>query len=210
MSHSGVLASSKSASHTFAPEFSALIVIFLSVGPVISTRRSTRPGAGSATRQDRSSRMSLVFTRKSSVPPSASARCRSCLAASSSLRRSLSSRCKVATRRSASSVRISSYLGAIRPVICTPSMSVTFAPPASSLHPRNPRHPATAAPGRSHPALPTAASPSPGAAGRPTSITPRSSRRPPRRGRAPVSGGRPALTGPLGLLHKIDGRFCVT
>src|ERR1700744_2494649 len=40
LSHSGVLASSKSASHTLAPEFSALIVIFLSVGPVISTRRS--------------------------------------------------------------------------------------------------------------------------------------------------------------------------
>src|ERR1035438_157235 len=48
LSHSGVLASSKSASHTLAPEFRALIVIFLSVGPVISTRRSTRPGAGAA------------------------------------------------------------------------------------------------------------------------------------------------------------------
>ena len=51
LSHSGVLASSKSASQTFAPELSALMVIFLSVGPVISTRRSTRPGAGGATRQ---------------------------------------------------------------------------------------------------------------------------------------------------------------
>src|ERR1700689_2589088 len=53
LSHSGGLASSKSASHTRAPELSALIVIFLSVGPVISTRRSTRPGAGGATRHDR-------------------------------------------------------------------------------------------------------------------------------------------------------------
>src|ERR1700689_4703427 len=44
-SHSGVLASSKSASHTLAPEFSALMVIRRSVGPVISTRRSTSPGA---------------------------------------------------------------------------------------------------------------------------------------------------------------------
>ena len=34
-SHSGVLASSKSASHTLAPEFRALIVILRSVGPVI-------------------------------------------------------------------------------------------------------------------------------------------------------------------------------
>ena len=38
LSHSGVLASSKSASQTFAPELRALIVIFRSVGPVISTR----------------------------------------------------------------------------------------------------------------------------------------------------------------------------
>ena len=55
-SHSGVFASSWSASHTLAPEFSALIVIFRSVGPVISTRRSTSPGAAGATRQSGSSR----------------------------------------------------------------------------------------------------------------------------------------------------------
>ena len=55
LSHSGVFASSKSASHTLAPELSALIVIFLSVGPVISTRRSASPGAGDATCQERSS-----------------------------------------------------------------------------------------------------------------------------------------------------------
>ena len=42
----GLVASSWSASQTFAPEFSALIVIFGSVGPVISTRRSSRPGPG--------------------------------------------------------------------------------------------------------------------------------------------------------------------
>src|SRR5690242_21791746 len=51
LSHSGVLASSKSASQTLAPELRALMVIFRSVGPVISTRRSSRPGAGLATRQ---------------------------------------------------------------------------------------------------------------------------------------------------------------
>jgi hypothetical protein len=38
----GVLASSRSASHTLAPEFNALIAIFGSVGPVISTRRSRK------------------------------------------------------------------------------------------------------------------------------------------------------------------------
>ena len=67
--HSGVLASSKSASHTLAPELSALMVIFRSVGPVISTRRSSRPGAGSATRQVSSSPDGRVSGRKSSVPP---------------------------------------------------------------------------------------------------------------------------------------------
>src|SRR5262249_50267226 len=56
-SQSGVFASSKSASHTFAPELSALMVIFRSVGPVISTRRSTRPGAGAGTCQRLSSLM---------------------------------------------------------------------------------------------------------------------------------------------------------
>src|SRR5215213_10630542 len=38
----GALASSKSASHTWAPEFMALTSILRSVGPVISTRRSVR------------------------------------------------------------------------------------------------------------------------------------------------------------------------
>ena len=47
----GLVASSWSASQTFAPEFSALIVILRSVGPVISTRRSSSPGPAPATRQ---------------------------------------------------------------------------------------------------------------------------------------------------------------
>ena len=38
----GELASSKSAMKTLAPEFSALITILRSTGPVISTRRSSR------------------------------------------------------------------------------------------------------------------------------------------------------------------------
>ena len=49
----GLVASSWSASQTFAPEFSALIVIFGSVGPVISTRRSSSPGPAPATRHSR-------------------------------------------------------------------------------------------------------------------------------------------------------------
>ena len=42
----GAVASSKSAIHTRAPEFSALMLIFRLVGPVISQRRSARPGGG--------------------------------------------------------------------------------------------------------------------------------------------------------------------
>ena len=45
----GVLASSRSASQTLAPEFSALIAILASVGPVISTRRSCSAGGAAAT-----------------------------------------------------------------------------------------------------------------------------------------------------------------
>src|SRR5215468_7793558 len=62
-SQSGVFASSKSASHTFAPELSALMVIFRSVGPVISTRRSTRPGAGAGTQQLRPLAAELTLER---------------------------------------------------------------------------------------------------------------------------------------------------
>ncbi len=108
LSQSGVFASSKSASHTLAPEFSALMVIFRSVGPVISTRRSTRPGAGAATRQSGSSRMTWVAARKSSVPPADSSTCRAWRAAISSARRAPSSRCSAATRLSASGVSTSS------------------------------------------------------------------------------------------------------
>ncbi len=46
LSQVGELASSKSAMKTLAPELRALIIIFRSTGPVISTRRSRRgPGA---------------------------------------------------------------------------------------------------------------------------------------------------------------------
>jgi hypothetical protein len=42
----GEFASSKSAMKTLAPELSAVINIFRSVGPVISTRRSARLSSG--------------------------------------------------------------------------------------------------------------------------------------------------------------------
>ncbi len=108
LSHSGVLASSKSASHTLAPEFSALIVIFFSVGPVISTRRSTSPGAGAATRHAGSSRMSAVSGRKSSIAPRDSSAWRRRRAASASNRRGPSSACRAAISSTARGVRISS------------------------------------------------------------------------------------------------------
>ncbi|CVM40473.1 Uncharacterised protein [Streptococcus pneumoniae] len=62
-SQDGVEESSKSASQPEAPELRALIVIFRSTGPVISTRRSCRPGASGATRQESSSRTRRVDRR---------------------------------------------------------------------------------------------------------------------------------------------------
>ena len=47
--HVGELESSKSAMNTLAPELSALMIVFRSVGPVISTRRSWRPAGMGAT-----------------------------------------------------------------------------------------------------------------------------------------------------------------
>ena len=69
LSQVGEVASSKSASHTWAPELSALMVIRRSGGPVISTRRSARPGAGGATRQCGSARTAEVASEKSSGEP---------------------------------------------------------------------------------------------------------------------------------------------
>src|SRR5579863_5228388 len=123
LSHSGVFASSKSASHTLAPEFSALIVILRSVGPVISTRRSTSPGAGAATRQSGSSRTAAVSERKSSIAPRDSSIWRRWRARSSSDRRGPSSACRAAMSSMACGVRISSYRSPYGPVICTCSVS---------------------------------------------------------------------------------------
>src|SRR5699024_9852834 len=115
--HVGALASSKSASHTFAPEFSALIVIFRSVGPVISTLRSTSPGAAPATCQCGSSRTPRVSVRKSSdSSPAASASRRSLRTSSSSRRRPAKALSSLAMNPSAAGVRIASKRSPVGPV----------------------------------------------------------------------------------------------
>ena len=103
----GVEESSMSASHTLAPEFSALMVIFLSTGPVISTRRSSRPGAGGATRQFGSLRTDSVSRRNRGSWPLAICWRRSRRACSSSRRRPAVALCSLATNASASGVRTS-------------------------------------------------------------------------------------------------------
>ena len=59
---------------TLAPEFRALIIIFGSTGPVISTRRSSRSAGAGATRQSGSERTSWVFGRKSGSSPGVESR----------------------------------------------------------------------------------------------------------------------------------------
>jgi hypothetical protein len=82
----GELASSKSAIQHCAPEFSALIAIFRSTGPVISVRRSTRSGGGGGTRQSLL-RMEAVSGRKSGSLPASISRWRSARFARSASRR---------------------------------------------------------------------------------------------------------------------------
>src|SRR3989440_4726324 len=92
----GAFESSKSAMKTLAPELNALIIIFRSTGPVISTRRSSRSGRMAATVHSRS-RTSRVSGRKSgSLPPSISSWRR---------RRRSSSSWRVVSKRRASIVR---------------------------------------------------------------------------------------------------------
>ena len=67
-SHVGEFASSKSAMNTRAPELSALITIFRSTGPVISTRRSAISSGNGAIRQS-PSRTEAVSGRKSGARP---------------------------------------------------------------------------------------------------------------------------------------------
>ena len=102
-----VLASSRSASQTLAPEFRALIAILRSVGPVISTRRSAKLSGMGATVQS-PARTSAVSGRKSRRPVSAIVARRLTRACSSSSRRAPNRVCRSARNSSASGVRISS------------------------------------------------------------------------------------------------------
>jgi hypothetical protein len=115
--HVGDVASSKSASQTLAPEFSALTVILRSVGPVISTRRSSRPGAVGATCHDSSSRIERVSGRKpSGFSPDCSSSRRTRRASSSSRRRPANVLSSLARKSSAAGVRISANRPSTGPV----------------------------------------------------------------------------------------------
>ncbi|BAS16056.1 hypothetical protein AHiyo8_43590 [Arthrobacter sp. Hiyo8] len=106
--HVGVLASSRSASHTLAPEFRALMAILAGeAGPVISTRRSCRATGASATFQS-PSRMSWVSGRKSRRPVRATSSRLATRAARSSVRVPAKRRCSSSTKANALGVRISS------------------------------------------------------------------------------------------------------
>src|SRR5213083_1068064 len=114
----GQFASSKSAMKVEAPEFSALITILRSVGPVSSTRRSSRSFGCGATRHSRSL-ISRVSERKSGSAPRSNSFCRAARRASKSWRRGSKCRCRFAMKSSASSVRISANSALTRPSTLT-------------------------------------------------------------------------------------------
>src|SRR5260221_7044699 len=117
----GVFGTSKSALQTDAPQLSALMTIFLSVGPVISTFRTSRAAGAGATRQV-PSRTAFVSGRNPSSAPRLSSSCRVARAASSSRRVGSNVRARSATNTSASGERISSDRSTAGPVprISTP------------------------------------------------------------------------------------------
>src|SRR3954452_16898901 len=104
--HVGEFESSKSAMKPVEPLFRALITIFRSVGPVISTHRFWRSCGAGATCQS-PSRISRVSSRKSSVPPSSSDRWRSTRLSNRSRRRPSKRRWSSLTNSRASSERTS-------------------------------------------------------------------------------------------------------
>ncbi len=117
----------------FAPEFNALITIFRSTGPVISTRRSCKSfGSGAITQSP--SRICFVSGRKSSFSPASSRFWRSCRASNSSLRRASNFSCRARTNSRASGVKISLVCSFCSPTIlslpvvaCSISCLPTFA-----------------------------------------------------------------------------------
>jgi hypothetical protein len=84
---------------TLAPEFSALMTIFGSVGPVISTRRSCSASGSGATRQS-SLRMCAVSARKSGTPPPSKKAWRATRACSRRWRSGSTARCSDTSKAS--------------------------------------------------------------------------------------------------------------
>src|SRR5580704_16834079 len=119
----GELESSKSAMKTFAPEFSALITILRSTGPVISTRLSSRSfGIGATVHSF--ARISAVSLGKSGrAPPSISA-CTLMRAARSSRRVDSKRRASSARNFIPSGVRILEYSEVTTSRISTPAAIV--------------------------------------------------------------------------------------
>src|SRR5258707_466217 len=108
---------------TLAPEFSALIIILRSTGPVISTRRSCR-SAGSGAMVHSLLRICSVSGKKSGNLPALISVCRCALLHSNSSRLSVKARTSVATKFIASGVKISANSGVTGPVICMVSTEV--------------------------------------------------------------------------------------
>ena len=105
-SHVGLSESSKSAINTFTSEFKALIIIFRSTGPVISTLLSRRSfGIGLTCHSD--SLISLVSSRKSGRLPSSKDFCLFFLSSNKVLIFVSNFLCKFSTKLLASSEKIS-------------------------------------------------------------------------------------------------------
>ena len=124
--HVGEFESSKSAMNIFAPELRALITIFRSTGPVISTRRSCSSAGTGATRQSLP-RTSFVSGRKSGSSPSRSSSARSCLAASSSRRRGPNRRSSSVRNATASGVSTCSSMRGLYGVTTSSPSAATSA-----------------------------------------------------------------------------------
>src|SRR5215217_4159689 len=120
--HGGERASSKSAMKTLAPELSALIIIFRSTGPVISTRRSFKSAGVGATCQLRS-RISRVSSRKLGSSPPRRHRWTSRRRWSSAWRRGPKCRPSSSTKSSDSGVMIWRASGSSGARICSPFIS---------------------------------------------------------------------------------------
>ena len=102
----GALLSSKSAINVFAPEFKALITIFLSTGPVISTLLSNK-SSGNAAQTQSESLMFFVSSEKEGNSPASKYACSIALFVSNFNRVSLNIWCNANKKCFALLVKIS-------------------------------------------------------------------------------------------------------